>query len=210
MKIIVVGAAGQAGSRIVAEAVDRGHEVTAVTRREVDTPAQHALVKDAFDLSAADIKGADVVVDALSFPNDPTQHVPSVEVLADAAAAAGARLLVVGGAGSLFVDAEHTRMLAQTPEFPAEFLATAEGQIKQLAALRERDDVDWTFISPAADFRADGPRTGNYQLAGEEFTTNAAGESVISYADYASGLVDEAERTGDAAHRRARVSLLGS
>lgn len=96
MRILVVGAAGKAGAAIATEAVQRGHEVTAVSRREVDTPAQHNLVKDAFDLTAEDLRGAEVIIDALAFP-DPSQHTPFVLVLADAATAAGARLLVVGG-----------------------------------------------------------------------------------------------------------------
>lgn len=79
-------------------------------------------------------------------------------------------------------------MLADTPDFPEEFRDIACGQIDQLAALRKRDDVAWIFVSPAADFRPDEPRTGKCLVAGEEFTTNEHGESVISYADFAAGI----------------------
>ena len=101
------------------------------------------------------------------------------------------RLLVVGGAGSLYVNAEHTAVVSDGADFPAMFLPLAKAQGKALAELRERNDVKWTFLSPAADFQADGERTGKYILAGEELTVNDRGESIISYADYAIAMVDE-------------------
>ena len=90
-------------------------------------------------------------------------------------------------------------------DFPAMFLPLANAQGEELEALRRRDDVRWTFISPAGDFQADGERTGKYLLAGEELTLNARGESIISYADYAIAMVDEIEK-GD--HVRQRISVV--
>lgn len=101
------------------------------------------------------------------------------------------RLVIVGGAGSLYVNPEHTVQVCDGPDFPAEYLPLAKAQTKALEELRGRDDVQWTFISPAGDFQADGERTGEYILAGEELTLNSRGESVISYADYAIAMVDE-------------------
>ena len=101
--------------------------------------------------------------------------------------------MIVGGAGSLYVNPEHTVQLVDTPEFPAVFKPLANAQRQSLAEIRERNDVKWTFVSPAADFQADGNRIGQYILAGEELTTNDKGESIISYADYAIGFVDEIE-----------------
>ena len=74
------------------------------------------------------------------------------------------RLLIVGGAGSLYVDPEHKTQLVDTPDFPAEFYTLAKAQTDALTELRKHDDVDWTFISPAADFQVDGKRTGKYTL----------------------------------------------
>lgn len=208
MKFAVIGANGNAGSRIAAEATSRGHDVTAVVRRANESEAAHELRRDAAELTAEDLSGFDVVVDALSFPLDAQdQHAATVTTIADALAGTDTRLIVVGGAGSLFVDEAHSKMLAETPDFPEAFLPVARGQIRQLEVLRGREDVRWTFISPAADFRADGERTGEYVQAGEEFTTDAEGASAISYADYAVGLVDEAEADGDAAHVNERISL---
>lgn len=209
MKIAVVCANGKAGKLIVKEAVDRGHDVTAVVRGENQTVAQHTLVKDLFDLTSEDLAGFDAVVDAFGAwtPETLSEHSTSLAHLCDILSGTETRLLVVGGAGSLYVNPEHTAVVADGPEFPEAFKPLAAAQGKALEELRARDDVRWTFISPAADFQADGERTGAYILAGEELRLNDAGESVISYADYAIAMVDEAERASDA-HIRQRISVV--
>ena len=103
------------------------------------------------------------------------------------------RLLVVGGAGSLYVNPAHTLTVAQTPDFPEAFKPLALAMAEALAELRERKDVRWTYISPACNFQADGERTGEYILGGEELTLNDRGESIISYADFAVAMLDEIE-----------------
>ncbi|MBS6629251.1 MAG: NAD(P)-dependent oxidoreductase [Clostridiales bacterium] len=207
MKIAVICANGKAGKRIVKEAVNRGLDVTAVVRGENQTAAQKVLQKDLFDLTADDLKDFDVVIDAFGAWTEETlpQHSTSLAHLCDALSGSGTRLLVVGGAGSLYVDKEHTAVLSDGPDFPAEYLPLAKAQGKALEELRKRTDVTWTFISPAADFRADGERTGKYILGGEELTLNAKGESVISYADYAIAMVDEAV---NGSHIRQRISVV--
>lgn len=207
MKIAVICANGKAGKRIVKEAVNRGLDVTAVVRGENQTAAQKVLQKDLFDLTAEDLKDFDVVIDAFGAWTEETlpQHSTSLAHLCDALSGSETRLLVVGGAGSLYVDKEHTAVLSDGPDFPAEYLPLAKAQGKALEELRKRTDVTWTFISPAADFRADGERTGKYILGGEELTLNAKGESVISYADYAIAMVDEAV---NGSHIRQRISVV--
>lgn len=209
MKIAVVCANGKAGKLIMKEAVDRGHDVTAVVRGENQTVAQHTLVKDLFDLTSEDLAGFDAVVDAFGAwtPETLSEHSASLAHLCDILSGTETRLLVVGGAGSLYMNPEHTAVVADGPEFPEAFKPLAAAQGKALEELRARDDVRWTFISPAADFQADGERTGAYILAGEELRLNDAGESVISYADYAIAMVDEVERTSDA-HIRQRISVV--
>lgn len=207
MKIAVICANGKAGKWIVKEAVNRSLDVTAVVRGENQTAAQKVLQKDLFDLTAEDLKDFDVVIDAFGAWTEETlpQHSTSLAHLCDALSGSGTRLLVVGGAGSLYVDKEHTAVLSDGPDFPAEYLPLAKAQGKALEELRKRTDVTWTFISPAADFRADGERTGKYILGGEELTLNAKGESVISYADYAIAMVDEAV---NGSHIRQRISVV--
>ena len=207
MKIAVIAANGKAAGKIIAEAVSRGFEVTAFGRRENNTAAQNYVRKDLFDLTAADLAGFDAVVDAFGAWTPETLHLhsESLKHLCDALSGTKTRLLVVGGAGSLYVNKEHTLQVADTPDFPEAFKPLAHAQAKALDELRLRDDVKWTFVSPAGDFQADGERSGKYILAGEELTLNSRGESVISYADYAIAMVDEIER---GAHIQQRISVV--
>lgn len=207
MKIAVVCANGKAGKLIVEEALNRNMEVTAVVRNENKTAAPQAIVKDLFELSAEDLSGFDAVVDAFGAWTSEIlpQHSTSLKHLCDILSGTETRLLVVGGAGSLYVNPEHTVQVMDGADFPEEFKPLAAAQGKALDELRGRTDVRWTFISPAADFQADGERTGAYLLGGEELILNDAGESIISYADYAIAMVDEIEK-GD--HIQQRISVV--
>ena len=211
MKIAVVAANGRVGQLVVKEAIERGHQVTAFNREgENRSAAQNVVVKDACDITRADLEGFDVVVDAVGGWDEQTAPaIPNAaKALSSTLAGTNVRLIVVGGAGSLYVNPEHTLTVAQGPDFPESFKLVAGVHQEALDHLRGVTDVRWTYISPAADFQADGKRTGEYILAGEDFTLNDAGESVISYADYAIALIDEAERT-DGAHEKVRISVLG-
>lgn len=207
MKIAVVCANGRVGTLVVKEALERGLDVTAVVREENKTAAKNVIQKDLFDLTAADLEGFDAVVDAFGawaeeeLPN----HSKSLKHLCDILSDKKTRLLVVGGAGSLYVNPEHTAVVSDGPDFPPEFLPLAKAMGKALEELRERNDVQWTFISPAGDFQADGERTGEYILAGEELTLNSKGESIISYADYAIAMVDEITKGN---HIQQRISVV--
>ena len=194
MKMAVVCANGKAGKLIVKEAVERGLDVTAIVRGENRSAAKKALVKDLFDLKSADLKGFDVVVDAFGAwtPETLPLHSASLKHLCDILSGTDTRLLVVGGAGSLYVNPEHSAQVMDGPDFPEVFKPLATNMGKALDELRRRDDVKWTYISPAGDFQAEGERTGKYIQAGEELTLNGRGESIISYADYAIAMVDEA------------------
>ena len=114
--------------------------------------------------------------------------------------------MIVGGAGSLYVDAAHTACVADGPDFPDAFKPLAAAHDEALRYLREQRDVRWTYISPAADFQADGARSGAYTLGGEELLLNAKGESVVSYADFAIAMVDEAVSS---THVGQRISVVG-
>lgn len=193
MKIAVVCANGKAGSKIVKEAVDRGLDVTAIVRGENKSAAKQAISKDIFSLTAADLAPFDVVVDAFGGWTEDT--IPGITkaavLLADLLDGTDKRLIVVGGAGSLFVNPEHTATVDQGPDFPDSWKPLSAAHGAGLAHLRASKNLKWTYVSPAADFQADGERTGAYTLAGEELTLNAKGESTLSYADYAIAIVDE-------------------
>ena len=207
MKIAVVCANGKAGKLIVKEAVDRGLDVTAIVRGENHTAAKHVLKKDLFDLMAADLEEFDVVIDAFGTWAEETlpQHSTSLKHLCDVLSGTCTRLLVVGGAGSLYVNPEHTAGVADGPNFPDMFKPLAAAMAKALGELRQRKDVQWTYISPAGDFQAEGDRTGKYILGGEELVLNSKGESVISYADYAIAMIDEATKGN---HIQERISVV--
>lgn len=207
MKIAVICANGRTGKLIVEEAVSRGLQVTAVVRKENQSMAQNVLKKDLFDLTAADLKDFDIVIDAFGVWAEDLlpQHSTSLKHLCDILSGTNTRLLVVGGAGSLYVNPEHTAVVSDGADFPPQFLPLAKAQGKALAELRQRNDVKWAFISPAGDFRADGARTGKYILGGEELTLNAKGESIISYADYAIAMIDEATNGN---HIQKRISVV--
>ena len=196
MKIAVVCANGKSGKLIVKEAAERGFDVTAVVRSENKTVADKVINKDLFDLTPDDLKGFDAVVDAFGAwtPDTLPLHGKSLGHLADILSNTDTRLLVVGGAGSLYVNKEHTATVAESPDFPDSFKPLAAAMAAALAKLRKRKDVKWTYISPACDFQAEGEHTGKYILGGEELTLNAADESVISYADFAIAMIDEIEK----------------
>ena len=207
MKIAVICANGKAGQLIVKEAVNRGFDVTAIVRGENKSVAPNAVIKDIFEITKDDIADFDAVVDAFGAwtPETLPQHSTSLKHLCDVLSGTDTRLLVVGGAGSLYVNAEHTACVSDGADFPEIFKPLASAMAKALSELRERNDVKWTYISPAGDFQADGERSGKYILAGEELTLNAKGESIISYADYAIAMVDEIEKGN---HIGQRISVV--
>ena len=207
MKIAVVAANGRVARKVINEALGRGFDVTAFGRGENNTEAKNYIRKDLFDLSAEDLKGYDAVVDAFGAWTEETldQHSTSLKHLCDNLSGTETRLLVVGGAGSLYVNPEHTACVSDGPDFPDMFKPLASAMAKALGELRERKDVKWTYISPAGDFQADGERSGKYILGGEELTLNSKGESIISYADYAIAMVDEIEKGN---HIQKRISVV--
>lgn len=209
-KIAVVCAAGKEGRLLVDEAISRGYEVTGFVRSESNRINSKAkiVVKDLFDLTKEDLAGFDAVIDAFGAWTPETLHLHSESLmhLCDVLSGSRTRLLVVGGAGSLYVNPEHTVQVKDLDTFPDVFKPLANAQGEALERLRKRDDVNWTFLSPAGDFVADGARTGEYLTGGEEYFVNDKGESRISYADYAIAMIDEVE---NAKHIRERFSVIG-
>ncbi|MER6664827.1 NAD(P)H-binding protein [Amycolatopsis japonica] len=191
-KLVVFGGTGYAGGKITAEARGRGHEVLAVSRNaEGEGTKAGSLYDEAFLSDVA--KGADVLVIAVHGQSGLLGAVPSI---AQAAKDNGARIGVVGGAGSLNV-AEGGPRLIDTPEFPDEYKGEAGAHAEVLEAFRKLpEDVDWFYLSPAAEFGAwaEGERTGEFRLGGDVLLTDENGGSKISGADYAIAFVDEIDK----------------
>lgn len=195
MKIAIIGAAGRAGSRILEEAKSRGHQVTAIIRdasKLLNADGIEVLVKDVFQLGS-ELNQFDAVVNSSSAkPGEEHQHVEVIKHLIDALKQSSITILYnVGGAGSLLVDDQGTRLF-ETPQFPSLYYATAKAQSDQLDVLRGASDVKWTFFSPAAIFEP-GEKTGKVKLGNDHFLLSENNESKISMEDYASVLLDEIE-----------------
>ncbi len=209
-KVAVVCAAGKEGRLLVDEAVSRGYDVTGFVRGsdKVANPKAKTVVKDLFNLTREDLIGFDAVIDAFGAwtPETLPLHRTSLKHLCDVLSGTKVRLLVVGGAGSLYVNPEHTVQVKDLESFPAMFKPLANNMGEALAELRTRSDVQWTYLSPAGDFVADGERTGEYLLGGEEYFVNDRGESRISYADYAIAMIDEIENANNI---QKRFSVIG-
>jgi putative NADH-flavin reductase len=190
MKIAVIGATGHVGSRLVDEALSRGHQVTAVARNASRLPPDEKLAfsgADATDpeqLSRA-LAGHDVVISATPF-----RQVKPESLIGAVRRSGVKRYLVVGGAGSLEVSPGHA--LVDSPGFPALYKEESLAGKAFLEALRKVDDLDWTLLSPSALF-TDGKRTGVFRLGHNSLLTAADGKSWISFQDFAVAMFDEVE-----------------
>jgi uncharacterized protein len=200
MKVALVGASGQGGSRLLAELTRRGHQVTAIARRPETIaagPGVKAKKGDVFDKAGLVqlLTGHDAVVSAVHFTaSDP-------KLLIEAVKEAGVqRYFVVGGAGSLEV-APGVK-LVDTPQFPAAHKAEATKGGEFLDLLRKEKALEWTFLSPSAMI-GPGERTGKFRLGKDQLLTNDKGSS-ISWEDYAIAAVDELEKP---AHVRQRFTV---
>lgn len=208
MKIALIGASGFVGSAILQEALDRGHSVTAIVQHPEKLP-QHArltaLKADAYqaDTIARAVTGHDAVVSAFN-PGWDKAEIRALFVQGSQAIFAGVkqaglrRLLVVGGAGSLFV--APGLQLIDTPNFPAAYKEGAEGARQALNLLREESELDWTFLSPPALLQP-GERTGHYRLGGDQLLMNGEEPASISVVDLAVALLDELEKPQHLARR---------
>ena len=201
MKIAVIGASGNAGSRIAKELAGRGHAITAIARNPAKIAVLPNVVARAGDVMdqaglARLLAGHDAVVSSVHFlDSDPAK------LIGAAKASAVGRYLVVGGAGSLEV-APGVRLVT-TPNFPAQYKAEAEKGAAFLDLLRQEKELNWTFLSPSALFVA-GERTGKFRLGTDQLLTAADGKSSISFEDFAVALADEIDRP---AHIRARFTV---
>src|SRR5277367_6381238 len=193
MNVVLYGATGNSGQRILKELTNRGHHVTAVARDTSKIPSTVKAVKD--DLSSVEaiasiIAGADVVVSAYAPPQDNT----------DALLGVTERLIVVGGAGLLEVAPSVT--LIASGYLPEAYLPIAKSHENALGILKA-SDINWTYFSPAGYFEA-GERTGTFRLGTTNLIANEKGDSRISFEDYAVALVDEIETP---AHERGQLSI---
>ncbi|MFJ4388338.1 NAD(P)-dependent oxidoreductase [Pseudomonas soli] len=200
-KIAIIGATGRAGSQLLEEALRRGHSVVAIARNPSALQGRDGVtVKalDAMDSAAlqAAVTGCDAVLSAAHFSTiEPEAIIEPVK------RAGVKRLLVVGGAGSLLLPSGHR--VIDSPDFPEAYKAEANAGVRFLDTLRQEPTLDWTFLSPSAEF-VEGQRSGHYTLGKDHLLIGADGKSWITFADYAIAMLDELEKP---AHSRARFTV---
>ena len=199
-KIALIGASGNAGSRILKELSDRGHQVTGIARNpEKIASLPNVSVKkgDVFDQAGLSelLKGHDAVISSVHFTaSDPATLIEAVR------ASGVPRYLVVGGAGSLEI--APGQRVVDLPDFPAAYKAEATKGAEFLDLLKQEKQLDWTFLSPSAEF-VPGERTGKFRIGKDNLLSNDEG-SRISFEDYAIALVDEIEKPQ---HSRQRFTI---
>lgn len=215
MKIALIGATGFVGSALLAEALDRGHQVTAVVRNPTKLAQRAGVTGVAADVSdvdalAAALAGHDVVLSAFNPGWTPGSVNPAMydqqvggthAILAAVKQAGIRRVLWVGGAGGLEV--APGVQLIDTPDFPDWIKPGSRATSQALRALQAEPALDWSFLAPAALLEP-GQRTGRFRLGGDRLLTDAQGRSRISVQDYAVAMIDELERP---AHSRQRFSV---
>lgn len=200
-KIAIIGATGRAGSQLLEEALRRGHDVVAIARDPSALQGREGVTVKALDANdsaalQAAITGTDAVLSAAHFATLAPQ------AIIDPAKRAGVkRLLVVGGAGSLLLPSG--QRVIDSPDFPEAYKAEATAGAQFLETLRQEPTLDWTFLSPSAEF-VEGERSGRYVLGKDHLLVGADGRSWITFADYAIALLDELENP---AHSRARFTV---
>ena len=219
LDIVIYGATGEVGSHVVHEALDRGHRVTAVSRRPEQVDMQHdnlSVVKgDLLDKASVTeiVTGKDIVILSVrgvigdsGSPESALQFI-AAEMLIDAVFQQGdraPRLLHVGGSGSLEVE-PGVRYAAKLPKIliPKNLEVEILGQILALEFYHKVDDVKWTYVTPPKNF-TNGPRTGVFRIGGSRALQDDRGRTRVSRADFAVALIDEAER---ARHVREQISV---
>lgn len=201
MKIALIGASGKIGSRILAEALERGHTVTGIARKpdtSLTAPKLSWIKADVLDTDrlAGVLRGHDAVISAFGIDWHKPETYPlygeAARSIIQATKKAGVkRLINVGGAGSL--EAAPGVQIVDTPEFPAMWKAGADEQRKSLEIFRKEKDLDWTFFSPALLIEP-GAKKGGFRIGKDNPVFDQQGNSHISYDDYAAALLDELEK----------------
>ncbi|MDB1678637.1 MULTISPECIES: NAD(P)-dependent oxidoreductase [Enterococcus] len=197
MKFIVIGAYGKSGRELVKMAEKNGHKVLAVAhRKHDDIHFKHELIKSSVDLTADDIDGYDVIIDAISAwtPVTFAIHTDTAVHIAHLIQGTSIRYIKIGGTGTMYINSEHTKMLRDWSDYPKAILALAEALIANLERIRSFSDIAWTYVTPAFNYDPNGKYTGKYQIGGEYVDLNTLLNSYISYKDMAKAIIDMVEQ----------------
>ena len=199
--IAIIGATGRAGSQLLEEALRRGHSVVAIARHASKIGERAGVVTKEVDVNDVQalqtaVAGSDVVLSAAHFST-----LPAAAIIEPVKKAGVKRLLFVGGAGSLLLP--DGSQVIQSPDFPEAYKPEATAGGIYLDNLRAEKDLDWTFLSPSAEF-VEGERTGTFRLGQDHLLVSAEGKSWITFADFAIAMLDEVEQPK---HTRQRFTV---
>ena len=210
MKIIVLGAYGKSGRAIVTEAEKRGHNVLAVARRKHDDISyEQELIKSTVELTEEDITDYDVIIDGISAWTTDTFHIHKDTIfhIANLISGTNKRYIKIGGTSTTYINKEHTKQFKDWDGFPKESLPRGEALAESLRYLRTFSNMAWTYATPAYNFDANGKPTGKYTVKYEELDLEDIPSSYISYADFATALIDSVENK---TYIRQRVIFVGN
>ena len=207
--MMIIGANGKLGRLLVDKALERGHEVIALSPKGVDNTAFSGKVmkKSLFDLTEEDITGIDALLSAFGggFEADPSINRQAVDHLINLIGNKNIRLLTVGGAGTLWADFSHTKRVWQTPGHPDFLRGISENLSLALEDLKKSGLIDWTFLCPSLFFDYEGEEIGAWKIGNDgEPLTNTDGVSRISYRDFATAMISEAEC---GAHKNQQITI---
>lgn len=198
MKIGVVAAGGRLGGKLVTEAIDRGHEVTAIIHHSPCKDARAAVLqKDLFDLSPEDVAGFDVLFSAYGsgFQADPVVNRHALNHLAELVKGTEIHLISIAGAGCLFADNSKTARVYELPGHPDFLKGISMNTTLGIKDVARAEQVRWTFVCPGVIFDGEGAKTGSYLTSTAGCVlSNEDGNSYTTYDDLAAAMVDFAEQ----------------
>lgn len=208
MKIAVIGASGNLGSRVVRQALERGHELTAIQRSETVSDERVRLMrKSLFDLTREDLMDMDVIISTFGsgFKADPSVNRDAFMKYIELADGTDKHLIAIAGTGSLYTDRSHSMYEYETPGHP-EFLKGISMNIRLgIDELRKTNHINWTVVCPSRDFDPEGPFTGEYLVGTEgEVIYNEEGNSYVTYDDLAKAMIDIAEQNS---YQRMKITV---
>lgn len=208
MKIAVIGASGNLGGRVARQALERGHEVVAIQRREMKPDERVELLrKSLFDLKKDDVADMDVIISAFGggFKADPSINKDAFMKYIELTDGTDKHLIAIAGAGSLYTDSSHNTYEYESEGHP-EFLREISRNIKLgIDELQQTERMNWTVVCPSRNFDPEGPFTGEYLVGTEgEVIYNEEGNSYVTYDDLAKAMIDIAEQSS---YRRMKITV---
>ncbi|MDU1054407.1 NAD(P)H-binding protein [Clostridium baratii] len=197
MKLAVIGANGNLGSRVVKQALDRGHEVKSIVYMcKTDCDGHEVIEKNLFDLTQEDLGESEVIISAFGggFKADPVINKQAYEKYIELLNGTNKKIIAIAGAGSLYTDASHNMREYEVPGYSNTLSGISRNIRLGVDKIKERKDLNWTVVCPSRKFDLEGPFTNKYMVGtNEEIIFNEDGDSYVTYEDLASAMLDIAE-----------------